>query len=53
MCNAEFFAALPDGAHFINTARGALVDEDALVAELKTGRINALLDVTPARTTRT
>ena len=44
---------MKDGATFINTARGALVDEDALVAELQTGRISAMLDVTwpepPAR----
>ncbi|TVR08147.1 MAG: hydroxyacid dehydrogenase [Planctomycetota bacterium] len=46
MMNREVFAAMRDGATFINTARGALVDEDALVAELRTGRIYAMLDVT-------
>lgn len=35
-----------DGATLINTARGSLVDHDALVAELETGRIHAVLDVT-------
>ena len=35
-----------DGATFINTARGALVDEDDLLAELETGRISAVIDVT-------
>lgn len=46
MINAEVLAALPDGATFVNTARGALVDEDALIAELRRGRITAHLDVT-------
>jgi len=46
MINAEIFRAMPDGATFINTARGRLVDESALIAELKTGRISAHLDVT-------
>ena len=34
-----------DGATLVNTARGAVVDEDALVDELVAGRINAGLDV--------
>jgi phosphoglycerate dehydrogenase-like enzyme len=46
MIDASVFRAMPDGATFINTARGRLVDEAALVAELKTGRISAHLDVT-------
>lgn len=46
MCNAAFFAAMPTGATFINTARGRLVDEDALLVELTSGRLNAHLDVT-------
>ncbi|MGW0986992.1 hydroxyacid dehydrogenase [Streptomyces sp. NPDC002486] len=37
---------MPDGAVLINTARGGLVDHDALVAELRTGRLSAVLDVT-------
>ncbi|HHY08177.1 MAG TPA: hydroxyacid dehydrogenase, partial [Corynebacteriales bacterium] len=37
---------LKDGAIIINTARGALIDEEALYDELKTGRILACLDVT-------
>jgi len=46
MLRAEHFAALPDGALFVNTARGVLVDHAALLRELQTGRIWALLDVT-------
>jgi glyoxylate reductase len=38
-------ALLRDGASLVNTARGGLVDEDALVAELVSGRISAGLDV--------
>ncbi|WP_309065577.1 hydroxyacid dehydrogenase [Microbacterium sp.] len=39
-------AALRDGATVINTARGALIDHDALLAECRTGRLDAVLDVT-------
>lgn len=39
-------ALLRDGATLINTARGELIDTDALTAELISGRITALLDVT-------
>jgi glyoxylate reductase len=38
-------ALLPDGATLVNTARGAVVDEEALVDELVSGRISAGLDV--------
>ncbi|MGW0707057.1 hydroxyacid dehydrogenase [Streptomyces sp. NPDC002643] len=37
---------MPDGAVLINTARGPLVDHDALTDELRTGRLSAVLDVT-------
>ena len=46
MLGAAEFAAMKDGALFVNTARGRLIDHDALLRELQTGRINALLDVT-------
>jgi glyoxylate reductase len=41
----ERLALIRDGATLVNTARGAIVDEDALVAELVAGRISAGLDV--------
>lgn len=46
MISRSVLAALPDGATLVNTARGALVDQDALVAELQRGRLRAVLDVT-------
>jgi phosphoglycerate dehydrogenase-like enzyme len=46
MIGAAELALLPDGALLVNVARGKLVDTDALVAELETGRIRAALDVT-------
>jgi phosphoglycerate dehydrogenase-like enzyme len=39
-------AAMRNGATFINTARGVLVDHDALRDETTSGRISAVLDVT-------
>ena len=38
--------SIKDGAYLINVARGGLVDMDALLAELRTGRLTAALDVT-------
>jgi len=46
MIGAAQLAALPDGATVVNTARPALVDQDALVAALTSGRLSAVLDVT-------
>lgn len=45
MVGAEQIRSLRDGGIFINAARAALVDEQALLQELKTGRITAILDV--------
>jgi phosphoglycerate dehydrogenase-like enzyme len=46
LIGAAQLALLPDGALVVNVARGRLVDTDALVAALATGRIRAALDVT-------
>ncbi len=45
MIGAEQLAKLRDDALFINTARAALVDEAALLAALRQGRLKAALDV--------
>ncbi len=43
--NAERLAMLPDHGIIINAARGEIIDQDALFAELKSGRLRAGLDV--------
>ena len=45
LISRERLALIRDGATLVNTARGGLVDEDALVDELVSGRISAGLDV--------
>ena len=45
LISRERLALIRDGATLVNTARGPVVDEDALVAELVSGRISAGLDV--------
>jgi glyoxylate reductase len=45
LIDARRFALMRDGACFVNTARGEIVDEAALVKELVSGRLRAGLDV--------
>jgi phosphoglycerate dehydrogenase-like enzyme len=46
LVDAEFLKTMKDGALLVNAARGAIVDTDALLAELASGRLTAALDVT-------
>ncbi|HET9199159.1 MAG TPA: phosphoglycerate dehydrogenase, partial [Solirubrobacterales bacterium] len=49
MINAETIAAAKDGARIVNCARGELVDLDALLAGLESGKLGgAALDVFPS-----
>ncbi len=43
--NADFFAAMRDGAYFVNTARGEVVDHAALIQAMRSRGIRAGLDV--------
>lgn len=45
LVDAARLALLRDGACLVNTARGEVIDQDALVRELVSGRIRAGLDV--------
>ncbi|GAA4284866.1 2-hydroxyacid dehydrogenase [Brevibacterium daeguense] len=45
LVDRDFLAQLPDNALVVNVARGQVVDTDALVDELQTGRLHAALDV--------
>lgn len=42
---ADLLAMLPDHGIIVNAARGEIIDQDALFAELKSGRLRAGLDV--------
>ena len=45
LVDAEFLALMPDNSLLINVGRGGVVDTDALLAELESGRLRAGLDV--------
>ncbi len=45
MITADLLKLIPDGGLFVNSSRGNIIDQAALVAELKSGRFNAALDV--------
>ncbi len=45
LCDAGFFAAMKKGAYFINTARGEIVDQEALKAAIRDKGIRGGLDV--------
>ena len=45
LINAEFFEAMRDGSYFINTARGEVVDQQALINAIRNRGIRAGLDV--------
>ncbi|WP_040816454.1 2-hydroxyacid dehydrogenase [Nocardia concava] len=46
MVDAAFLARMADGAILVNAARGPVVKTDDLLAELQSGRLRAILDVT-------
>jgi phosphoglycerate dehydrogenase-like enzyme len=46
LISRSVLAALPDGATVINTARAPIIDQPALLSELESGRLRAILDVT-------
>ncbi|GGW63981.1 glycerate dehydrogenase [Streptomyces lucensis JCM 4490] len=46
LIGARELALMPRGAVLVNTARGALVDHEALIGQLRAGRLSAVLDVT-------
>ena len=46
LADARFLGQMRDGALLVNAARGSVVDTGALLAELRSGRLRAALDVT-------
>jgi phosphoglycerate dehydrogenase-like enzyme len=46
LVDADFLAALPDGAVVVNVARGRVADTEAVLREARSGRLRFALDVT-------
>jgi len=51
LINSDFFGAMKEGAYFVNTSRGEVVDQDALVRAMRERGIRAGLDVYAAEPT--
>lgn len=45
MINRKLLKMIPDGSVLVNTARGSIIDEEALTEELARGKFKAVLDV--------
>lgn len=45
LLDCDRLSLLPDGAVIVNTARGPVIDEEALYGELRSGRLRAAIDV--------
>lgn len=45
MIDKKALSLMPDDALLVNTARGSLIDMEALIPELQSGRLRAVLDV--------
>jgi phosphoglycerate dehydrogenase-like enzyme len=45
LLNADTLSLLKDGAFIVNTARGPIVEESALLSEIRSGRLRAAFDV--------
>ncbi|HEX7537162.1 MAG TPA: 2-hydroxyacid dehydrogenase [Dermatophilaceae bacterium] len=46
LVDRDFLASMPEGALLVNVSRGKVVDTEALVEAVRTGRVTAALDVT-------
>lgn len=52
MASASFFEAIKPGAIFINTSRGKIVDDEALIGALQSGRLSHAVVDHPGTTSR-